>query len=72
MARRRALLRPQERTAIHDRTPESAGKALSALTEREREVPGLVAGGLSNEEIARRLCLSPLTAKTHRRGGVRR
>jgi len=41
------------------------GTALSGLTEREREVMSLVAGGLSNEEIAARLYLSPLTAKTH-------
>ena len=35
------------------------------LTEREREVTALVAEGLSNEEIADRLYLSPATAKTH-------
>ncbi|MFL4497596.1 response regulator [Streptomyces sp. VTCC 41912] len=39
--------------------------ALGALTEREREVMALVGIGLSNEEIARRLVVSPLTAKTH-------
>lgn len=39
--------------------------ALSELTEREREVRALVGIGLSNEEIARRLVVSPLTAKTH-------
>jgi DNA-binding NarL/FixJ family response regulator len=38
---------------------------LAVLTEREREVLGLVGQGLTNEEIGRALFLSPLTAKTH-------
>ena len=39
--------------------------ALRALTEREKEVLGLVGRGLTNTEIGQRLFLSPLTAKTH-------
>ena len=42
-----------------------ATRALDALTEREREVMSLVAGGLSNDEVAERLVMSPATAKTH-------
>lgn len=38
---------------------------LSALTERELEVMSLVAQGLSNDEIAGKLFISPTTAKTH-------
>ncbi|MGW5720423.1 response regulator [Amycolatopsis sp. NPDC003865] len=39
--------------------------ALDRLTDREREVLSLVAAGLSNDEIAHELTLSPATAKTH-------
>lgn len=42
-----------------------ADARLEALTEREREVVALAGTGLSNEEIGRRLFLSPATAKTH-------
>ena len=38
---------------------------VSTLTDREREVVVLVAGGLNNEEIAKRLIMSAATAKTH-------
>ncbi|CCA53991.1 DNA-binding response regulator, LuxR family [Streptomyces venezuelae ATCC 10712] len=53
-----------EEFAARSKAP-GAAASLGALTEREREVMALVGIGLSNGEIARRLVVSPLTAKTH-------
>ncbi|MET9375925.1 response regulator [Streptomyces sp. NPDC003035] len=53
-----------EEFAARSKAPAGAS-SLDGLTEREREVMALVGIGLSNEEIARRLVVSPLTAKTH-------
>jgi DNA-binding NarL/FixJ family response regulator len=45
--------------------PGQRSTELRELTEREREILRLVSAGLSNADIARRLVISPLTAKTH-------
>jgi DNA-binding NarL/FixJ family response regulator len=67
-----ALLSPKATRSLIERfldQPEpdatAAPAVLDVLTEREREVLVLVASGLSNDAIAERLYVSPLTAKTH-------
>lgn len=68
-----ALLSPRATRSLVARylaTPMTAGRdvsdtALAALTERELEVVSLVGRGLSNDQIAQRLVLSPATVKTH-------
>lgn len=47
------------------RDPNAPPASVAELTEREREILGLVAHGLTNAEIADRLVISPLTTKTH-------
>ncbi|MFE5590868.1 response regulator [Streptomyces sp. NPDC056549] len=71
VARGDALISPavtrrliSEFAGLAGRQPDPSPR-LNALTEREREVLGLVGAGLSNDEIAGRLVLSPATAKTH-------
>lgn len=64
-----ALLSPSVTRRLLERvapalTPMTDG-LLTELTDREREVLALVGQGLTNEEVAARLFLSPLTAKTH-------
>lgn len=54
------------------RDPQTPPAALAELTDREHEILQLVANGLSNAEIARRLVISPLTAKTHVRNILRK
>jgi len=53
------------RFAAGARRPAAPHPRIGTLTEREAEVVGLVAEGLSNDEIAGRLFLSPATVRTH-------
>lgn len=72
VARGDSLLSPSvtrrliEEVLVHSPFPKPAtAQQLDALTDREREVLSQVAAGLSNDEIASTLYVSPLTAKTH-------
>jgi len=71
VARGEALLSPSvTRRLITEFTarpvrPKLVPATMSALTEREREIVALVAQGLTNDEIAAELVLSPATARTH-------
>jgi len=69
-ARGDALLAPSITRKLIDRYVAQpfntrAGTGLKELTNREREAVALVAQGLSNDQIADRMVISPLTAKTH-------
>lgn len=46
--------------------PQGGNQLTEPLTQRERDVLALIVNGLTNEQIAKRLFLSPLTVKTHR------
>jgi DNA-binding NarL/FixJ family response regulator len=69
-ARGDALLAPSITRKLINRyvtqpLPTDPDTGLEELTTREREAVVLVARGLSNDEIADRMVISPLTAKTH-------
>lgn len=69
-ARGDALLAPSITRKLINRyvtqpLPTGAAEELAGLTSREREAVTLVAQGLSNDQIAARMVISPLTAKTH-------
>jgi DNA-binding NarL/FixJ family response regulator len=71
-ARGDALLSPSVTRAViakftgnETARPAPPNPLLAQLTDRERDVVRLVGAGLSNAEIAEKLVVSPLTAKTH-------
>ncbi|NEW51950.1 response regulator transcription factor [Nocardia cyriacigeorgica] len=70
-ARGDALLAPSITRRLIDRYVSTrpvavgGGAGLDELTNREREAVALVARGLSNDEVAEQMVISPLTAKTH-------
>ncbi|WP_338087952.1 response regulator transcription factor [Nocardioides lijunqiniae] len=61
----RALLSRYARVGVAEAAGVLDSARLPELTDREREVVALVAHGLTNDDIAERLFVSPLTAKTH-------
>jgi DNA-binding NarL/FixJ family response regulator len=61
----RSVIARFARAAEQPAGPAPPSPLLDLLTEREKEVVRLVAAGLSNDEIAAKLVVSPLTAKTH-------
>jgi len=61
-----SAVRQHVRSRERNRTDRAARERYAQLSEREREVLGLIVAGLTNKEIGRALQLSPRTVETHR------